>query len=179
VNGSSWPTAVQQHMSLRPGCDPGTGCFTQPRLVKIHSECQAITTAITSLLPRKHEERAALPAHFQAGNRQTRLIKCHTRRDIRLKEQAILQPGHHRRFELQFAANVTAKAGGARLTGSSVGKSAPQKPACSAKSPATTIQRQNPQSQAKLGGPGGIRTHDVLSEADYESAACNQHGVRP
>jgi hypothetical protein len=30
-----------------------------------------------------------------------------------------------------------------------------------------------------LGGPGGIRTHDVLSEADYESAACNQHGVRP
>ena len=31
----------------------------------------------------------------------------------------------------------------------------------------------------KLGGPGGIRTHDVLSEADYESAACNQHGVRP
>jgi hypothetical protein len=30
-----------------------------------------------------------------------------------------------------------------------------------------------------LGGPGGVRTHDVLSEADYESAACNQHGVRP
>lgn len=29
------------------------------------------------------------------------------------------------------------------------------------------------------GGPGGIRTHGVLSEADYESAACNQHGVRP
>jgi len=30
-----------------------------------------------------------------------------------------------------------------------------------------------------FGGPGGIRTHGVLSEADYESAACNQHGVRP
>jgi hypothetical protein len=29
------------------------------------------------------------------------------------------------------------------------------------------------------GGPGGSRTHGVLSEADYESAACNQHGVRP
>ena len=33
--------------------------------------------------------------------------------------------------------------------------------------------------EKKDGGPGGIRTHGVLSEADYESAACNQHGVRP
>ncbi|CAG9199337.1 hypothetical protein BCAR13_1260022 [Paraburkholderia caribensis] len=31
----------------------------------------------------------------------------------------------------------------------------------------------------RFGGPGGSRTHGVLSEADYESAACNQHGVRP
>lgn len=30
-----------------------------------------------------------------------------------------------------------------------------------------------------FGGPGRSRTDDVLSEADYESAACNQHGVRP
>ncbi len=30
-----------------------------------------------------------------------------------------------------------------------------------------------------LGGPGGIRTHGGISPADYESAACNQHSVRP
>lgn len=30
-----------------------------------------------------------------------------------------------------------------------------------------------------IGGPGRSRTDGVLSEADYESAACNQHGVRP
>lgn len=30
-----------------------------------------------------------------------------------------------------------------------------------------------------LGGPGRVRTDDGISPADYESAACNQHGVRP
>jgi hypothetical protein len=29
------------------------------------------------------------------------------------------------------------------------------------------------------GGPGRVRTDDGISPADYESAACNQHGVRP
>jgi hypothetical protein len=38
---------------------------------------------------------------------------------------------------------------------------------------------RNVEALAMHGGPGGIRTHGVLSEADYESAACNQHGVRP
>ncbi|SPD37763.1 protein of unknown function (plasmid) [Cupriavidus taiwanensis] len=33
--------------------------------------------------------------------------------------------------------------------------------------------------KSKLGGPGGIRTHGGIFPADYESAACNQHGVRP
>lgn len=40
-------------------------------------------------------------------------------------------------------------------------------------------QHVHPAIAETLGGPGGVRTHDVLSEADYESAACNQHGVRP
>lgn len=39
--------------------------------------------------------------------------------------------------------------------------------------------RQVPDLIGSNGGPGRVRTDDVLSEADYESAACNQHGVRP
>jgi hypothetical protein len=43
----------------------------------------------------------------------------------------------------------------------------------------TAEKRENPQTLDGFGGPGRVRTDDGISPVDYESTACNQHGVRP
>ena len=70
---------------------------------------------------------------------------------------------------MQSAANFTANAGGTRLTGTSVVELVPQKPWLFRKKSGDDDNNKNPQTQARLGGPGGIRTHDGISPADYES----------